>query len=48
MELTDVDFSSQKLHGLFENDETEQGACLTAFSYFKEMNKFFYVYIAPG
>ena len=43
MELTDVDFSFQKFHWLFENNETDQGDCLTAFDYFKEMNNFFYI-----
>ena len=43
MELTDVDFSFQKFHWLFENNETDQGDCLTAFEYFKEMNNFFYI-----
>ena len=41
MELTDVDFSFQNFHWLFENNETDQGDCLTAFDYFKEMNNFF-------
>ena len=41
MELTDVDFSFQKFHWLFERIETDQGDCLTAFDYFKEMNNFF-------
>ena len=40
MELTDVDFSFQKFHWLFENNETDQGDCLTAFDYFKEMTTF--------
>ena len=26
----------------FENNETDQGDCLTAFGCFKEMNNFFY------
>ena len=43
MELTDVDFSFQKFHWLFENNETNQGYCLTAFGYFKEMNNVFYI-----
>ena len=43
MELTDVDFSFQKFYWLFENNETDQGHCLTAFGYFKEMNNFFYI-----
>ena len=48
MELTDVDFSFQNFCWLFENNETDQGHCLTAFGYFKEMNNFFYIWIAPG
>ena len=39
-ELTDVDFSFQKFHWLFENNETNQGYRLTAFGYFKEMNNY--------
>ena len=27
MELTDVDFSFQKIHWLFENNVTDQGIC---------------------
>ena len=38
MELKDVDFSFKN-----ENNETDQGDCLTAFGYFKEMNNFFYM-----
>ena len=34
MELTDVDFSFQKFHRLLENNETDQGDCLTAFGHF--------------
>ena len=45
MELTDVDFYFQNFHWLFENNETDQGDCLTAFGYFKEMSNFFYIYI---
>ena len=41
MKLTDVDFSFQKNHWLFENNETDQGDCLTAFGFFLEMNNFF-------
>ena len=44
MELTDVDFSVQKFHWLFENNETDQGTSLTAFGYFKEMNIFFSIF----
>ena len=43
MELTDVDFSFQVFHWLFENNEPDQGDCLTAFDYFKELNNFFYI-----
>ena len=43
MELTDVDFSFPKFHWLFESNETNQGYCLTAFGYFKEMNSLFYI-----
>ena len=43
MELTDVDFSFQNFHWLFENNEIDQGDFLTAFGYFKEMNIFFYI-----
>ena len=48
MELTNVNFSLQKIYWLFENNETDQGHCLTAFGYLKEMNIFFYIWIAPG
>ena len=41
--MTDVDFSFQKFHWLFESNETDQGDCLTAFGYFKEINNFFYI-----
>ena len=44
MELTDVDFSFQKFHWLLENNETDQGDCLTAFGFFKENEQ----RIAPG
>ena len=44
MSLTDVDFSFQTFHWLFENDETDQGDCLTVFDYFKETNNF-YLYL---
>ena len=44
MELTDVDFSFQKFYWLFENNETDQGHCLTAFGYFKEMNNIFSIF----
>ena len=33
----------QKFHWLFENNETDQGDCLTTFGYLKEMNNFFYI-----
>ena len=34
IELTDVNFSSKIFHWLFENNETDQGDCLTVFGYF--------------
>ena len=43
MKLTDVDFSFQKFHWLFKNNAADQGGCLTAFGYFKEMKNFSYI-----
>ena len=44
MKLTDVDFSFQKIHWLFENYEADQDDCLTAFGDFKEINNFFSIF----
>ena len=34
--------------GCLKKNETDQDHCLKAFGYFKEKNKFFYIWIAPG
>ena len=43
MELTDVDFSFQNFHRLFEINEIDQDDFLTPFGYFKEMKNLFYI-----
>ena len=45
MELTDVDFSFQKFYWLFENNETDQGDCSTAFGCFKKKTNNFFLYL---